>query len=39
LLTAIERQQVDTLLVAGDIFDTTTPLSFARKCFLQVAPP
>lgn len=36
LLTTIEQQSVDTLVVAGDIFDTATPPSYARKLYLQL---
>ncbi len=35
LLAQIETQQVDALIVAGDIFDTTTPPSYAREMYHQ----
>jgi len=33
LLTTIDQQQVDVLLVAGDLFDTGTPPSYARELY------
>ncbi|MBY4677667.1 exonuclease subunit SbcD [Marinobacterium arenosum] len=35
LLEQIERQDVDALIVAGDIFDTGTPPSYARALYNQ----
>lgn len=35
LLQLIEREQVNALVVAGDIFDTSTPPSYARELFNQ----
>ncbi|RVT46738.1 exonuclease subunit SbcD [Rheinheimera sediminis] len=32
----IELHQVDALIVAGDIFDTTTPASYARELYHQL---
>lgn len=36
LAETIEQQQVDVLLVAGDIFDTATPPSYARELYHQL---
>jgi exonuclease SbcD len=36
LRDTIKAQQVDVLLVAGDIFDTTTPPSYARELYHQL---
>jgi exonuclease SbcD len=36
LKTTITAQQVDVLLVAGDIFDTATPPSYARELYNQL---
>lgn len=36
LRDTIEAQQIDVLLVAGDIFDTTTPPSYARELYHQL---
>ncbi|MDE1465212.1 exonuclease subunit SbcD [Spartinivicinus poritis] len=33
LLTTIDEQKIDILVVAGDIFDTGTPPSYARKLY------
>lgn len=33
LVTQVEEQQVDVVLVAGDIFDTATPPSYARELY------
>ncbi|WP_163831176.1 exonuclease subunit SbcD [Spartinivicinus ruber] len=33
LLTTIDEQKIDILIVAGDIFDTGTPPSYARKLY------
>ncbi|HKM07758.1 MAG TPA: exonuclease subunit SbcD, partial [Sphaerochaeta sp.] len=33
LLATIEEQQIDILLVSGDIFDTTTPSNMAQKLY------
>lgn len=35
LLEQIEQQQVDALIVAGDIFDTGTPPSYARELYFN----
>lgn len=35
LLELIEREQIDALIVAGDIFDTGTPPSYAREMYNQ----
>ncbi|WP_372942956.1 exonuclease subunit SbcD [Shewanella sp.] len=35
LLSQIEQQQVDALIIAGDIFDTGTPPSYARTLYNQ----
>lgn len=36
LCDTIETQQIDVVLVAGDIFDTTTPPSYARELYHQL---
>lgn len=36
LKTTITAQQIDVLLVAGDIFDTATPPSYARELYNQL---
>lgn len=36
LRDTITAQQIDVLLVAGDIFDTTTPPSYARELYHQL---
>ena len=33
LVETVEERQVDTLIVAGDIFDTATPPSYAREMY------
>ncbi len=33
LLTIVEQKKVDALLIAGDVFDTGTPPSYARKLY------
>ena len=33
LLLQIEQHQVDALIIAGDIFDTGTPPSYARTLY------
>ena len=35
LLTQITAHQVDSLIIAGDIFDTGTPPSYARQQYLN----
>lgn len=35
LLTTIEQQQIDVLIVAGDIFDTSTPSNRAQQLYYQ----
>lgn len=35
LLTQVETQCVDAIIVAGDIFDTTTPPSYARQMYFN----
>ena len=35
LLELIAREQIDALIVAGDIFDTGTPPSYAREMYNQ----
>jgi len=35
LVQQIQQHQVDALIVAGDIFDTTTPPSYARELYHQ----
>jgi len=36
LLEQVEEQKVDALLIAGDIFDTGTPPSYARELYAQL---
>ena len=36
LCDTIQAQQIDVVLVAGDIFDTTTPPSYARELYHQL---
>ena len=36
LLTQVEAQAVDAVLIAGDIFDTGTPPSYARELYNQL---
>ena len=36
LLTQVEAQHVDAVLIAGDIFDTGTPPSYARELYNQL---
>ncbi len=36
LCQTIRQRQIDVLLVAGDIFDTTTPPSYARELYHQL---
>lgn len=36
LLQQVEDQQVDAVLIAGDIFDTTTPPSYARTLYYRL---
>ena len=36
LCDTIQARQIDVLLVAGDIFDTTTPPSYARELYHQL---
>ncbi len=36
LCDTIKTQQIDVVLVAGDIFDTTTPPSYARELYHQL---
>lgn len=36
LLTQVEAQAVDAVLIAGDIFDTGTPPSYARELYSQL---
>ncbi len=36
LTHTIERERIDVLLVAGDIFDTATPPSYARELYHQL---
>ncbi len=36
LLTQVEEQAVDAVLIAGDIFDTGTPPSYARELYSQL---
>lgn len=33
LLTTVNQQQIDAIIVAGDIFDTSAPPSYARECY------
>ena len=33
LLTVVKKQEIDALIIAGDIFDTGTPPSYARQMF------
>ncbi len=33
LLTEIEKQEIDMLLISGDVFDVTNPPNFARKMY------
>ncbi|WP_075180434.1 exonuclease subunit SbcD [Pantoea sp. 1.19] len=35
LIAAVEQHQVDALIVAGDIFDTASPPSYARELYNQ----
>ncbi len=35
LLATIDEQQIDTLLISGDIFDTTTPSNLAQKLYYE----
>lgn len=35
LLALVEREQVDALIIAGDVFDTGTPPSYAREMYNQ----
>ncbi|GAA0344626.1 exonuclease subunit SbcD [Morganella psychrotolerans] len=35
LINLIEKQQVDALIIAGDIFDTASPPSYARELYNQ----
>ena len=35
LLKTVEQEAVDALIIAGDIFDTATPPSYARKIYNQ----
>ncbi len=35
LVHTIETEQIDTLLIAGDIFDTSTPSNLAQKLYYQ----
>jgi exonuclease SbcD len=37
LLSHIKQQQVDALIVAGDVFDTGTPPSYARQLYYSFA--
>src|SRR5574343_1295867 len=36
LLAAVEREAVDAVLIAGDLFDTGTPPSYARELYNQL---
>lgn len=36
LLEQVQAQQVDAVLIAGDIFDTTTPPSYARALYYRL---
>ena len=36
LLAQVEEQEVDAVLIAGDIFDTGTPPSYARELYSQL---
>lgn len=36
LLQQVQAQQVDAVLIAGDIFDTTTPPSYARTLYYRL---
>ena len=36
LLTEVEKQAVDAVLIAGDIFDSGTPPSYARELYSQL---
>ncbi|MDY0289786.1 MAG: exonuclease SbcCD subunit D C-terminal domain-containing protein [Sphaerochaeta sp.] len=35
LLATIDEHQIDTLLISGDIFDTTTPSNLAQKLYYE----
>ncbi len=35
LLTQVKQQQIDAVIVAGDIFDTTAPPSYAREMYFD----
>ena len=35
LITQVQQQQIDAIIVAGDIFDTATPPSYARELYNQ----
>lgn len=35
LLAQVETQKIDAIIVAGDIFDTTTPPSYARQMYFN----
>lgn len=35
LVQQVQQQQIDAIIVAGDIFDTTTPPSYARELYNQ----
>ena len=35
LVTQVKQQQIDAIIVAGDIFDTSTPPSYARELYNQ----
>ncbi|MBU2893376.1 exonuclease subunit SbcD [Colwellia sp. D2M02] len=35
LITQVKQHQVDAIIVAGDIFDTSTPPSYARKMYFN----
>lgn len=37
LLQQVEKEQVDAVIIAGDIFDTGTPPSYAREMYNQFA--
>ena len=36
LLAQVEEQSVDAVLIAGDIFDSGTPPSYARELYSQL---
>ena len=35
LVQQVQQQQIDAIIVAGDIFDTATPPSYARELYNQ----